>query len=110
MGIEWLRDLIICILGVITIAVLIIIAVLVVSIFRKSQHLMATIDLICDRANSILDNVESTSETIHGIVSSIKEAVVSPVTQIIAIIQGIRQGINLTSNLLKKKEEETENE
>ena len=48
MGIEWFRDLILCILGVITIAVLIIIAVLVVSIFRKSQHLMATIDLICD--------------------------------------------------------------
>jgi len=109
MGIEWFRDLIICILGVITIAVLILFAVLVYSIYRKSQYLLATIDLICERANSILDNIESTTETVHGIVSNIKEAVVNPVAQIIAIIQGIRQGINLVSNLFKK-EEDTKNE
>lgn len=109
MGIEWFRDLIICILGVITIAVLILFAVLVCSIYKKSQYLLATIDLICERANSILDNIESTTETVHGIVTNIKEAVVNPVAQIIAIIQGVRQGINLVSNLFKK-EEETQNE
>jgi predicted PurR-regulated permease PerM len=109
MGIEWFRDLIICILGVVTIAVLILFAVLAYSIYRKSQYLLATVDLICERANSILDTIESTSETLHGIVANIKEAVVSPVAQIIAIIQGIRQGINLVSNLFKK-EGEAENE
>ena len=109
MGIEWFRDLVICILGIITIAVLILIAVLAYSLYRKSQSLLAAVDLICERANSILDTIESTSETVHGIVANINEAVVSPVAQIIAIIQGIRQGINLASNLFKK-EEESENE
>src|SRR4030042_2903027 len=104
MGIEWFRDLVICIMGVITIAVLILIAVLAYSIYRKSQSLLATVDLICKRANSILDSIESTTETVHGIVDDIKEAVVSPVAQLIAIIQGIRQGINLVSKLFKKEE------
>ena len=109
MGIEWFRDLVICILGVITIAFLIFIAVLAYSLYRKSQSLFAIVDSICKRANSILDTVQSTSETVRGIVANIEEAVVSPMAQIVAIIQGIRQGINLVSKLFKK-EEEAENE
>ena len=109
MGIEWFRDLVICILGVITIAFLIFIAVLAYSLYRKSQSLLVIADSICRRANSILDTIQSTSENIRGIVSNIEEAVVSPVAQIVAIIQGIRQGINLVNKFFKK-EGEAENE
>lgn len=105
MGIEWFRDLVICILGVITIAVLVLIAVLAYSLYRRSRSLLATVDSICQRANSILDTIESTSETVQGIVSDIREAVVDPVAQIIAIIQGIRQGIGLVNKFFKKEEE-----
>jgi hypothetical protein len=106
MGIEWFRDLFICILGVITIVVLIFIAVLAYSLYRRSQYLIGTVELLCERANSILDNLETTSETMRGIASNIKQAVVDPVAQIIAIIQGIRQGISLVNKFFKKEEEQ----
>lgn len=100
------RDIVICILGIITIAVLIIIAVLFFSLYRRSHELMATVDLLCQRANSVLDNIETTSETMRAMVSDIREAIVSPLSQVITVIQGIRQGINLVSKFFKKKEAE----
>jgi predicted PurR-regulated permease PerM len=109
MGIEWLRDLVICILGIVTIIVLIFIAVLVSSLYRRSQSLIISLDLLCQRASSVLDNLETTSESMRGIISDVHKTLVSPASQIVAIVQGVRQGMNLVNKLFKK-EEEKENE
>lgn len=109
MGIEWLRDLVICILGIVTIIVFIFIAILANSLFRRSQSLIANLDLLCQRASSVLDNLETTSESMRGILADVKQALVSPVAQIVAVVQGVRQGMNLVSKFFKKEEEE-ENE
>jgi len=103
------RDIIICILGVITIVVLILITVLAYSFYHRSHSLMATVDLLCQRANSVLDTIETTSETMRGMVTEIQEAIVSPLSQLGTVIQGLRQGMSLITNLFKK-EEDTENE
>ena len=109
MSIEWFRDLVICILGITTIAVSIFIAVLSYSFYRKSRDLIDTMHLVYQRSSSILDTIETTSETMREIASDIREAMVNPVSQIISIIQGIRQGISFVNKLFKK-EEENENE
>ncbi len=109
MGIEWFRDLTICILGAITIIFLIFLSVLTYSIYRQSQYLMGIIESITQKADVVLDDLEATSESVRGIASNIKSAITDPVAQVISIIQGIRQGINLINKTFKK-EEAKENE
>ncbi len=109
MGIEWFRDVIICILGVITIIFLIFLSVLTYSIYRQSRYLMGIVESITQKADVVLDDLEATSETVRGIASNIKSAITDPVAQVISIIQGIRKGINLVKNTFKKEEAE-ENE
>jgi hypothetical protein len=109
MGIEWFRDLFICILGAIAIVVLIFIAILAYSIYRNSQFLIGAIEALCQRADKVIDNLETTSETVRGITTNIKQAMTDPLAQLIAIVQGIRQGINMVNKFFKKKGD-TENE
>ncbi len=90
MSIDWFRDLVISISGLVLIGVLIFIAVLSYSLYR--------------RVKSILDSVKTTSRTIQGVSSYVGDEVVKPITQIVALIQGIRQGIDAVSNLFRKKE------
>ena len=90
MSIDWFRDLVISISGLVLIGVLIFIAVLSYSLYR--------------RVKSILDSVKTTSRTIQGVSSYVGDEVVKPITQIVALIQGIRQGIDAASNLFRKKE------
>ena len=90
MGIDWFRDLIICIFGLVAAGVLIFIAVLSFLLYR--------------RVRTILDSVRATSRTIQGISSYVGDEVVKPVIELAAIIQGVRQGIDTISRLFKKKE------
>ena len=89
MSIDWLRDLVICIFGLVATGVFIFITVLFFSLYR--------------RARVILDSVKATSKTIQGVSSYVGDEVVKPVIELAAIIQGIRQGIDTVSRLIKKK-------
>jgi len=89
MGIDWFRDLIICIFGVVAAGALIFTAVLSFLLYR--------------RIKTILDSVKATSRTIEGISSYVGDEVVKPVIEIAALIQGIRQGVDSISRLFKKK-------
>jgi len=90
MGIDWFRDLIICIFGLVAAGVLIFIAVLSFLLYR--------------RVRAILDSVKTTSRTIQGLSSYVGDEVVKPVIEVAAIIQGLRQGIDTISRFFKKKE------
>ena len=104
-GIEWFRDLVICILGIVTIVVSIFIAVLCYLLYQKSRELIELMHSVYQRSNSILDTIENTSATVRGIASDIRDVMVSPVTQVFATIQGIRQGMSLFNKFFKKEEE-----
>jgi len=110
MGIEWFRDLVICILGIVTIIVLVFIAILANSLYRRSQSLIGSLDSLSQKASSVLDNLQSSSEIMKGIVTDVQKAFVGPLAQLIAVVQGIRQGINLVNKFTKKEEEEEKNE
>jgi len=88
MDINWFRDLIICILGLVATGVLIFIAVLLYSFYRRTR--------------SILDSIETISRTIQGITSYVGGEVAKPLIQVVALIQGIRQGIDTVSKFFKK--------
>ncbi|MBA7686517.1 hypothetical protein ES703_94967 [subsurface metagenome] len=90
MSIDWFRDLIICIFGLVAAGALIFIAVLSFLLYR--------------RVRVILDSVKATSRTIQGISSYVGDEVVKPVIEVATIIQGIRQGIDTISKFFKKKE------
>lgn len=90
MGIDWFRDLVICIFGLVAAGVFIFIAVLLFLLYR--------------RVRVILDSVKATSRTIQGISSYVGDEVVKPVIEVAALIQGVRQGIDTISKFFKKKE------
>ena len=89
MSIDWFRDLVISISGLVVTGVLIFIAVLLYSLYRK--------------ISSILDSARATSTTIKEVSSYVGIEVIKPVIQIVAIAQGIRQGIDTASKFFKKK-------
>jgi hypothetical protein len=92
MDIGWFRDLVICISGLVVTGVVIFIAVLSY--------------LLYNRARSVLDSIKATSETIHGISSAVKDEIVSPIVQLVALVRGVLQGIDLVSRFFGKKETE----
>jgi len=92
MGIEWFRDLAISLSGLILIGVLIFIAVLAYSLYR--------------RISSILDSMKIVSKNVQGISSFVTDEVAKPLIQVVAFVQGIRQGINAIGKLFKRKKGE----
>jgi hypothetical protein len=90
MDIAWFRDLVICISGLVVMCVVIFIAVLAY--------------LLYNRAKSVLNSVEAIAATVREITSVMKDEVVNPVVQFVAIIKGIFQGIDVVSRFFKKQE------
>ena len=90
MSIDWFRDLVICISGLVATGVLVFVAVLLFSLYRRTR--------------SILDSIKTTSATVQGISSYVGNEVAKPLIQVVALVQGIRQGIDAISKLFKKKE------
>ena len=88
MGIDWFRDLVICVFGLVATGVVIFIAVVLFLLYR--------------RVRAILDSVKATSRTIQGVTSYVGDEVVKPVIEVAAIIQGIRQGIDTIGKFFKK--------
>ena len=89
MSIDWLRDLIIVIFGLVATGVLIFLAVLVYLVYR--------------RASSIMKSVATISKTVEGISSYAGDEVLKPMIQVVSFIQGLSQGINAISKVFKRK-------
>ena len=90
MSIDWFRDLIICISGLVAAGVLIFIAVLSYSLYRRTK--------------AVLDSMLARAATIQGVSSYVRDEVVKPLIQIVALIQGILHGIEAISKFFKKEE------
>ncbi|MFC1870311.1 hypothetical protein ACFLYE_03475 [Chloroflexota bacterium] len=88
MSIDWFRDLTISILGLVAAGVLIFITVLIFSLYR--------------RIRPILDSIKTTSQKIQELSSYTVDGVAKPLFQVLAVIQGVRQGIDAVSKLFKK--------
>ncbi len=87
MGIEWFRDLSITIMGFVTTAVLIFIAVLVYRLYRT--------------AKSTLSLVKAASKIAYDTAILVQEGI-KPLLSILELIQGIRGGFTGISKMFKK--------
>ena len=103
MGIEWFRDLIICIAGAIS-CVLALVAIGVII------YLSIIVRSLNKKATSIMGLVEETTVQVKGIVSDVrqdvmevKDEIMSPLVQVMSIFQGVRKGFDLVNTLLKKE-------
>ena len=89
MDIAWFRDLVICITGLVVAVVVIFVAVLAYLLYK--------------RARSVLNLAEAASATMYEISSSVRDEIVKPVVQLVALIRGICQGIDMVSRFFKKE-------
>ena len=90
MSIEWYRDLIISISGIVLIVVLIFTTVLSYRLYRRMKV--------------ILDSARNVSQKVQGVTGYVGDEVVKPLVRVVTLIQGIGQGINMMSKIFKKKE------
>ena len=89
MSIDWFRDLVISIFGVVATGVSIFIAVLAYSLYR--------------RIKPVLKSLKKSAKTIQTLSSYTENEVVKPLIQMATVIQGVRQGINAVGKIFQKK-------
>ena len=90
MGIDWVRDLVIIISGSLSVVALIIIIVVLL--------------LMYFRVRSILDSVKKITRKVQEVSTYVGDEVIKPVTQVVTIIEGIRQGIDGVRRIFRKKD------
>jgi len=95
MEIAWFRDLVICILGLVVVIVFILFAILSYVIYRKIRPILDSAGSISTSAKGIVSDVRESIDTV-------KEEAMSPLIQLVAVIQGVRQGIDVFNKFFKK--------
>ena len=90
MSIGFFRDIIICLTGLVATGVLIFIAILLYRLYHRTR--------------AILDSLESTSTTMKGMTSFVGDEVLKPVVNVLAMAQGVRQGVETFTGFFKKQE------
>jgi hypothetical protein len=88
---DWLRDLAVVILGFTGAAVLIFLAVLAWFIYREVK--------------TASDSVRDASRTVRDTVQKAGDEGIKPIFQIIALIQGVRQGVDEAMKLFRRRRE-----
>jgi len=94
MGIEWYRDLVIVIGGVVAILIGLVILLLVISIYRKTSA-------IYERSQSILNSLEKAANSVEDFTQYATRELIKPVIEITALFHGLKAGLG---NLFRKKE------
>lgn len=127
MNIEWFRDLSITILGFMTTAVLIFAAIIIYRLYRKItttlflvQTLMKSVN---DTVNTVKEVIKTTSQNINDTVTEVTDSIklvskdigdtvtrmqecIKPLFPILALIQGIREGLKGISKIFKSESDE----
>jgi butyrate kinase len=90
-SIEWFRDLVLCIFGLSTTVVVLLIGVLAFICYR--------------RITPIIDSLKTTTRTVENLTSAVEEQVAEPLAKVAAFVQGVRQAVSLVGGLRKNKED-----
>ena len=118
MGIEWYRDLVICVAGAVAAVVLIVVGVLLLSLRRKiaavldsietaaekAGSVLASVEAASDKAGSILDSLVAVSASVQGLSSHLREEIATPMVKCAAVARGIRERVDRVRSYFRKKE------
>ena len=104
MGIDWYRDLIICIAGalacilaLVAIGVIIYFSIIVRSLNKKAKSITGLVEEITLQVKGMVSDVRQD-------VMDVKVEIMSPLVQVMSIVQGVRKGFELVNALFKKEE------
>lgn len=124
MEIEWFRDLSITILGFITVAMLIFLGIIIYNLYRKITvtlfQVQTLIESITDVVTTVEETVKNTSHSINDTIAGVKDSVaqvskglgdtfiriqdrIKPLLPILALIQGVTEGIKSIKSLFSKE-------
>jgi hypothetical protein len=90
MDIQWYRDLIICITAPVAAIALVIVAAVFCLKYRRTKR-------ITDAADTAVSNI-------NDVISNVREDIIDPILQIMSLVKGIRQGIEMANKFMSKKE------
>jgi hypothetical protein len=110
MGIEWFRDLVICVWGAIATVILVFLAILAYNLYKKAIKFLDSVEEAAQQGNQILVSVKSSAAMIQDAVSTVNQDMFRPVMQIVAIIQGVRYGADIIKKCFKDKKGESNDE
>ena len=102
MGIEWYRDLIICIAGGITCILCLVAAGVIIYFAVIAKSLNKKVKSIMNAAEETTTIAKGVISDIREDVSEVKEEIMSPLVQMMAIIQGVRRGLDLVHTFTGK--------
>ncbi|MEL7561850.1 hypothetical protein [Dehalogenimonas sp. 4OHTPN] len=94
MGIEWYRDLVIVIGGVVAILIGIVILLLVISIYRKTNA-------IYERSKTVMTSLEKAADRVEDFTQTATQELIKPVIEIAALFQGLKAGLGVIFNRRK---------
>jgi hypothetical protein len=94
--IEWFRDLVIIIYGLVGAVFLVYIGIMALSLFRRLEFIM--------------DSLKVTSSNIQEISTVAREQMVKPIMQVGSVFQGITRWIEMISGYFKKSKKEVNDE
>ncbi|XUX01179.1 MAG: hypothetical protein TUN42_04115 [Dehalogenimonas sp.] len=94
MDIGWWRDLVIVIGGIVAILIGLVVLVLVISIYRKTNQ-------IYDRSKHVMDSIQKAACNVESFTEVASKELIKPVIEIAAIFHGLKAGLG---GLFRRKE------
>ena len=91
MDLKWYPDLIICITSSVAAISLVVIAIVSCLRYRRTKH--------------IADAIDRAVKNIDGIITNVREDVIDPLLQIMSLVKGIRQGIEMVNKFVRNEGE-----
>ena len=86
MDIGWWRDLVIVIGGVIAILIGLVVLVLVISIYRKTNEVYA-------RSKTVMDSLQRAAGNVESFTELASQELIKPVIEIAALFHGLKAGL-----------------
>jgi len=93
MSIEWWRDLVIIVAGVLFILIIIGVTILGLKLYSR-------INFLADKLESIVKKLEITTDTVQGFTTYVTRELARPIIEIAALFSGLKQGL---SGIFRKK-------
>jgi methyl-accepting chemotaxis protein len=130
MDIVWFRDLSIAVLGLVTTVVLIFASIIIYRLYRKMTMTLSLVQILAksvdDTVNTVEEVIKNTSQNINDTVTEVKDNIklvskgigdtftriqerTRPLLTILAVVQGIGEGIKSISKIFKKENNEGAN-
>jgi hypothetical protein len=100
--IAWFRDLVIIIEGIIAIALLIILIVLALKLFKRINRIGDSAEKLTESVQEVVDSARATVDNIAAVSSFARSEMATPLMRVAAVVQGISKGLDTVMGFFRK--------